>query len=170
MVLLGEVIEKTWVPRDLWAGPGLLEAPSFIPCPWAMGSAYLSHCQRLLQEHRLEIVMWYWKHLQSIHDWTQLRPLYKLWGSGGQGEDSLVLLQPKTSVLGKFPLFKTATYEPGVACLFLRSLPALHVRGPVTDFTWKASQEGFWTNRFANIYFQPVACFFMANILNFVGV
>lgn len=53
-----------------------------------------------------------------------------------------------TAAQGKPPmqaplLTKTASYPSGVACLFLRSLLALGVQGPVLDFIWA-------TPKFAN--------------------
>ena len=54
------------------------------------------------QGHSLERVRC-WNHLDSICDWTQLRPLYKLvrfWQAGGR---SPWLVVPKTSLVRKFP-------------------------------------------------------------------
>jgi len=36
---------------------------------------------------------------------------------------------------------KAPTYQSGGVCLFLCSLPALHVQGPVSDYTQEAPEE-----------------------------
>lgn len=90
-----------------------------LPCPWNGGFTRLSHSRRLLQGHNLEIVIWCWKHLHSICDWIQLRSLYKL---------------------KRFVGWQKATNQPGVACPFLRPLPAFWVQELVSHYTWEAPE------------------------------
>ena len=46
------------------------------------------------------------------------------------------------NIICKFPLLiKPATYPPGVACLFLGALPALHAQELVSDCTQVAPKE-----------------------------
>ena len=79
----GNTTKKTWSSTDPWAGPGHSEVPHPFHCPCNMGSTWLSHFQKLLQGHSLEIVMC-WKLLHGICDCNQLRPLqaFKIWCAG----------------------------------------------------------------------------------------
>ena len=84
--VLEEIIERTWLLVDWWPGSRQLEAPYPFPC-------LLFPYYQPFQGHRLKRVRCYWAHLDSICDWTQLSPLYKLlrfW------------LPPKTSLICKF--------------------------------------------------------------------
>lgn len=59
-----------WVIRALYP----------LLCPWNLGSACISHCQRLFQGQNLETVMWCWEHLCSTHEWSQLNFIdFKIW-------------------------------------------------------------------------------------------
>lgn len=94
----------------------------------------------LFQGLNLERVKCCWDHLGCIRDWTSPRPLYKLlrsWCVGMKIYSSCSCLR-HTSCISPL-LIKTATYQSGVACLFLQSLLILHVGGKVTDFT-----DGSW--------------------------
>lgn len=98
---------------------------------------------RLLQRHRLEIVMWYQEHPPSIQDWTQWRLLYKF-GFGRQvWGNPVTLLLPKTSHVHFLCLRKLPpTNLSGLTLSFLSfSLSALHIQGPISDFTWEAPEE-----------------------------
>lgn len=100
----------TWVIRGSW---------SPTPCPWNV-------------HPRLKRAMCCWDHWDPVHDWTQLRPLYKFlrfWRTGGEFSSSC-------SHPGQAPLLiKLATYQAGVVCCFLQSLLILPVWGPISDFT-----------------------------------
>ena len=68
-----------WYVSWTWA---LGDSPP-SPHSWNTGSICLSHSQRLLQGHSLEIAGWCWEHLHSIHGWTQ-RWTFKIWRAGGR--------------------------------------------------------------------------------------
>lgn len=126
-------------PADLWARPGHSKAPhsSLVLEMWIALS--LSHSLSLLQGRIFEIVMWCWEYLHGICDWAQLRSLYRC---VGRYRDPFVFLPPKTSLTGQFPLLITpATYQPGVACLLLPSLPALQVEGLVSNYSGEAPRS-----------------------------
>lgn len=54
----------------------------------------------------------------------------------------LALQFPKMSLISKVSLLiKPATYQPGVACLFLWSLLAFSVWGLVSDYTWETPEK-----------------------------
>lgn len=50
-----------------------------------------------------EKAMCYWDHLDGIHDWNQLKPLYKFIRLWQEGTEILILQLPKTSLMYKFP-------------------------------------------------------------------
>lgn len=94
----------------------LKDMTSDWPTSWtqALGFSFLLALlfPQLLQGHSLDIVMWCSEHLHSIHDWTQLRHLYKLLRSGWQVQDPFILLSSKTKLCVQVPLLsKTATYQ-----------------------------------------------------------
>lgn len=53
--VLGKVIQKTGLPVDLEAGPKHSEIPHPQPYFRNVDSTYLSHSQRLLQRHSLQL-------------------------------------------------------------------------------------------------------------------
>lgn len=74
ILLLEEVIEKTWLTVDRWAGSGQSKASHLLPFPWHVCSALWSHTRSCLKG----AAMWDWDQLDHILDWTQLRPLCTL--------------------------------------------------------------------------------------------
>lgn len=124
--VLEEVMGRLWLPADLWARPRKWEAPYRLPCPWNMCATCLLCSQRLPQGHKLEMEMWYWDPLDSIHNWSQLRPLYKLLGFRGECVNLFVLRTDPRDKPCKIPLFiLTATYWSEVPYHFLPSLSVL---------------------------------------------
>ena len=55
----------------------------------------------------------------------------------GRCGDLLVLQLPKPPKEVSLPI-KLATHHSGVFCVFLQSLAALLIWGPVSDYTWEA--------------------------------
>ena len=87
------------------------------------------------------VLRYWWVVLHSMCDWTQLRPLWKLLIFGRWVWGSTCLAAQDKPCMQVTLLVKTVTYQPGMAFLFLPSLPALWVQGPVSDYTQKASKE-----------------------------
>lgn len=140
--VLEEVMGRLRLPTDLRAGPRKWEAPYPHPCPWNMCATCPLCSQRLPQGHKLEMEMWYWDPLNSIHNWSQLRPLYKLLGFRGECGNLFVLQTDPGDKPCKIPLFiTTATYWSEVPCLFLPSLSVLCTQEQVSDDTWEAPEE-----------------------------
>lgn len=100
-LLLGEIIKKTWSLVDPWAGPRHLEAPPSLSSPWNVGVPCLSCSQRLLQRLGPEMAMWGWEHHMGTHNWTQLRPLYKLLRGGAPVRGSTRLVAAAQDKPGK---------------------------------------------------------------------
>lgn len=75
LLLLGNNLQKTWLP----VGPRTVcqqsEAPYPLPYPWNVSSACLPHSQRPPQGHSRETVIWFWDQLDCMYDWFQLRHL-----------------------------------------------------------------------------------------------
>ena len=110
--LLGEVMETACWPTSWAMGaspPSPLSLECFLhpflslmfsPSPLSLEfSPHPSHSESHFQGHSLERIMC-WDHLDGIHEWTQLRPLYKLlvtWCG-----DLLILWPPKTYFVSKF--------------------------------------------------------------------
>lgn len=78
--------------------------------------------------------------LDGLRDWTQLRPPYTLWRFWwAPFRDLLTLWAPQTSLV----ISKSVSLfieQSGGVCPFLWSLPALHVQGPVSDYTQESSR------------------------------
>lgn len=107
--LLEEVIEVTWPPGDLRAGPGQTEAPYLLSYPEKVWSAYRGS---QFQGGSLDMVTHCWDHLGGTRDWTLLGPLlvhtFKILVSGMEVCWSWKL--PKMTPVIKFPLgIKPAT-------------------------------------------------------------
>lgn len=96
----------------------------------------------------LEIGMWCWKHPHGIYDCTSLGPLVQCLRFGREGaEIHESCCYPRRGLLCNLPLLvKTATYQPGVGCLFLQSPLAFRIQGPVSDYTQEVPEEV--TNRY----------------------
>ena len=112
---------------------------SLLPLSLEHGFHLLSHSQRLHQGHSLQIVLWCQKQVHGICDWGQMGPLYTLLRSVRWLCGFICLAVTPHKPVCKFPLFiQTATYQLGLACLFLWSVPALWVHKPISDYTRKA--------------------------------
>lgn len=114
-------------PSDLWIHICLLSTRSY-------------------PRHNLKIEMCYCDYLDWVPDWTQLRPVYELgrfWWMGAK--NLLVLRQPNTSLVNKFPcLLNLSPANPECpAFIFSLSLPCLS-----RDWFQITSQK--LPNRFAN--------------------
>lgn len=107
--------------RELDLGPRRLHSPS----PVLRRHFLLTDPQwEPVQGRSLEGVLYCWDHLDSVQDWTQARPLYKhlrIWQTGS--EIYWPCSYPRqASYIHVSLLFKPATYQCGVGCLFLLSL------------------------------------------------
>lgn len=73
--LLGEIIEKMWLPIDVQAGLGQLEAPPPSPllCSWNVHPAYHASSGSCSKE-----IAYFWGHLDFVCDWIHWGPLCKL--------------------------------------------------------------------------------------------
>lgn len=119
-----------WLARWTRAIRGSLPTPLSLEC-----MLYPPFPQwELFQRHNLEKVRWCWDHLESISDWMQFRPLYKLLRFGGWMQRSICLAAAQDKPC-KFPrLFNQppANLEWSASFFSLLSLP---VRGPVWEPT-----------------------------------
>lgn len=88
-----------WVTHEL--DPSNLRLLTTLPRPWNMFSTCLPRFQRLPQGHSLEMVIWYWDHLDDMC--VQLRCLCKLLRFWGWVQKSTHLWSLKTSLVHKFP-------------------------------------------------------------------
>lgn len=131
-LVLGEGTKRTWSQLDPQDRPRNLRLLTLHLCPWNVPSTCLPHSQKLLQQHSLKRVRCCWAHLDGIRAWTQLR----FWG---RCRELLFLWCPRHALYVSSLAYKPAIYQSGVACVFLQSLPALHVPGPVSDFTREAA-------------------------------
>ena len=124
---LEEVIKKMGPLVDPEAGPGQLEThPLFYASN--IHSAHCSHSRSSFQVQSLERTMFCWDYLDSICDWTQLRPLYEDY----DGSRDLILMaaQDKTHII------KFATYQSAMAWLSLVSFVHCVWRS-ISGFPWK---------------------------------
>lgn len=128
---------STWHDHHLlWHGLRQSEAPYPLPCPWKLGLLFF-----LAPRGCLEIVIWCWDYLDGICDWTPLWPLYKLLKGGRQVWRSILFASAQYKPHMQVPmLLKPATYQSGVACLFLWSLPVIQTRAG-SDYIWEAPKE-----------------------------
>lgn len=111
---------------ELDPGDWKLLTPSY---PWKRSNFHLSF---LLPEAvpRTDLRQWCGVENTCIVYLAELSPLYTLSSFDGQVGDPL--LPPKMNLVCRHSLFiKTATYKPGVACLFLSPFPALYLWGLV---------------------------------------
>ena len=137
--VVGERHERTWPPVDPLAGPGQSEAPHFLPSPWNVHSAHCSHTWSHFEGSSFERAMCYWDQLDGMGDWTQLKLLHKF----SRFRQVNVEIHSPCSAQDNSPIYvplllKTSIYQSGVGCLFLPSLFALPVQGPISDFTREA--------------------------------
>ena len=90
--LLWQLLE-TFQQRSLRAcGPTqAVEASHPLLCPWNVCSSYCFHCGNPSKDVTLGEQCVIWTSLNWIHDWTQLRPLYKFlsfWRAEGEFSSS----------------------------------------------------------------------------------
>ena len=130
--MLEEFIKRTWPPIDSQSGPRQLEVSHPLPCPCKVYSTQVpsthhSHSQSCFKDAALREQCVIWDHLDGICDWTQLRPLYTLLNSGGQGWRAH-LVATKFSLVCKFPclLNLPRTNLEWSASFFSLSLPSMY--------------------------------------------
>lgn len=136
-----------WRLVDPQAGSGQSESSHPLPCLW--NGSFFHHSGS--QDFVMYVVMWEWCVVETvwtmeIHDWIELRPVYKLLRFWQVQRPSYIVA--KTSLQYEFPcLFILSLNQSGVICFFLLLLLFLSVWRPVLNFTWKtpevANQWGF---------------------------
>ena len=109
--VLEEVLESLWPPVDLWAGRVQSEAPHSLSCPWNVHSAHCSHSRSHFQGWSLERAMCCWGHLDGIHWWTQLMPLYELLRFQQEASAVYSFCSCQRQALGVPLLMKPATWS-----------------------------------------------------------
>lgn len=126
-----EVIHRTWLLVDPWAGPAPSEATRALPfLEWTF---YPPFPQCELFEGAV------WREPRAVDldgtcTWTLLRGLYKLerfWHMGAEIYLSVVTQHKPHMQVSLF--IKPATYQPGLTCLFLLPLLPLPGQGPVCE-------------------------------------
>lgn len=130
-VAWGNVIKKTGLPSDLWAGPWHSGTPHLLPVlgMWVLlVFPALRGCSKdiaLRQWCGVENTCTVYTTEDSQGLFTNLQDL-----EGSRG-DLFILLRPKTGLTGKFPLLsEIATYQPGVAGPFFHLSPPPTYGGP----------------------------------------
>lgn len=121
---IGEWPQEDMTTRWLISWAPAIGGSSPLAYLWNVGSACL-HCShrlspRYLPGHSLEIVKWCWDHLERLHDWTQLRLIYKL------------IWQVSAEIYSSWRSPKTSSY---VCSLCLLNLPPTNLEQPASFFS-----------------------------------
>lgn len=141
-VLLGNVIKKgmttNWPVSWTWALRGSLPPALSLDCGF--------HLPCLLPEAAPKTEPWDGDvMLKTSTQYTWLSPvgvsLYKHLKFGGKCGSLFILLPPKISLVGKFPLLLLKWPSTHMVWLPLPLLPALCIRGLVSDYTRKAPKR-----------------------------
>lgn len=145
--------QRTWSAVDQRAGPGPLEASHPLPCPWKTFLLMFPQWEPV-QGRSLKGALYCWDHLDSVWDWTQARLLYKslrIWQTGS--EIYLSCCYPRqASYIHITLLFKSATYQSTVGCLFFLSLsvPGYRVQFQISSIEllrlWWSNKCTQWNN------------------------
>lgn len=121
-LLLEELLRRKWLAVGPWAGPRQSEALYTVSCPWN----FILHAVPTaeVQRRSLEKIQCCRDHPDWICDWTQLRPLFKLFRFWlVDAEINSFCGHPRQASLEVPLLIQPVTYQSGVIGLFQQSWP-----------------------------------------------
>ena len=105
-------------------------------CPWDVCSVHHFHSGRRFQGCMLERAMCPWDHPGSIHGWTSSGPYICSDSIQADADIYLSCSRPRQALYVNIPpLIKPAIYQSEVACLFILSVLAPHLREPIWEPT-----------------------------------
>ena len=138
--VLEEVLQKTWLPVYLWANSSGHSLPTLFPVlgMYILYTAYHPHSGSCHKDIALRVqCLWYL--LDSICDSNKLKASVKTsrFGKKVWLSPCLAATQDRPPMQGSL-FIKSSICLSGLVCLFLWSLPTLHVKGPVSNFTQEA--------------------------------